>query len=241
MIEKVFGAALGIGGATILGGILGIMLRGAARRFESIMMGLASGIMLAACGGLIGPAAESAGSIFTVGAGMMLGAAFIKAMDRCVPQLGRLMGIDPGGQGGILLMALAVGLHNLPEGMAAGIAFGSGDLTGAMAVASGIILHNIPEGMLVISPMLNAGAGVRRTMLMAAATGLAEIIGTLIGYYAAAFSSAIMPMSLAFAAGTMLYIIGSEMIPRQNLGGSRGTFAMVLGYFIMLAAGGSAA
>ncbi|MBQ5813763.1 MAG: ZIP family metal transporter [Clostridia bacterium] len=239
MIEKVLVAALGIGGATVLGGILGIALRDAARRFEGIMMGLASGIMLAAAAnGLIGPAC---GSLWAAGAGMMLGAAFIKAMDRCVPHLGRLMGIDSGGRGGILLMALAVALHNLPEGMAAGIAFGSGDMTGAMAVTSGIILHNIPEGMLVISPLLNAGVGVRRTMLMATATGLSEIVGTLIGYYAAALSLALMPFALAFAGGTMLYIIGSEMVPRQNLGGSCGTFAMVLGYFIMLAVGGRAA
>jgi ZIP family zinc transporter len=131
---------------------------------------------------------------------------------------------------------MAIAIHNLPEGIAAGVGFGSGDTSGALIIAGGIALQNIPEGMVVIAPMLAAGVSKKRTLLIASLTGLVEVVGTLIGYLAVSISSAILPFALAFAGGTMLYVISDEMIPEtHHNGGERGaTYALLAGFVLML-------
>ena len=99
----------------------------------------------------------------------------------------------------VLLFVLAIAIHNLPEGIAAGVGFGSGNAAQAMLIAGGIALQNIPEGMVIIAPMLAAGMSHRRTFLIAVATGVVEVIGTLLGYFAVTVSTAILPFALAFA------------------------------------------
>ena len=131
---------------------------------------------------------------------------------------------------------LAIAIHNLPEGIAAGVGFGSGDTTRALIIAGGIALQNIPEGMVIIGPMLAAGVSPCKTFIAAMGTGLIEVIGTLIGYLAVSLSTAILPFALAFAGGTMLYVISDEMIPETHAhGAQRGaTYALLVGFCIML-------
>ena len=114
--------------------------------------------------------------------------------------------------------------------------FGSGDTAQAMVIAGGIALQNIPEGMVIIGPMLAAGVTPRRTFLCAMATGLIEVAGTLLGYGAVRIASVILPFALAFAGGTMLYVISDEMIPETHAHGSeRGaTYALLVGFCLML-------
>ena len=97
-------------------------------------------------------------------------------------------------------------------------------------------MQNIPEGMVIIAPMLAAGITPKRTFLIAALTGIVEIIGTLIGYFAVSISTAILPFALAFAGGTMLYVVSDEMIPETHAhGAQRGaTYALLLGFCLML-------
>ncbi|MBR6745095.1 MAG: ZIP family metal transporter, partial [Clostridia bacterium] len=130
----------------------------------------------------------------------------------------------------------AIAIHNLPEGIAAGVGFGAGDVTQALIIAGGIALQNIPEGMVIIGPMLAAGVKPGRTFLLAMLTGVVEVIGTLIGYFAVSLASAILPFALAFAGGTMLYVISDEMIPETHAHGhERGaTYALLVGFCIML-------
>ena len=137
----------------------------------------------------------------------------------------------------MLLFVSAIAIHNLPEGIAAGVGFGSGDTAGALVIAGGIALQNIPEGMVIIAPMLAAGVKPRRTFLIAMLTGLIEVVGTLIGYLAVSIASFILPFALAFAGGTMLYVISDEMIPETHAHGSeRGaTYALLAGFCLMLA------
>lgn len=237
--------ALGIGGATIIGALLGFMFRKIPDKWHDGLMGFAAGVMLsAAMTGLIMPAVEMVpkGRIWVVGIGMFLGALFLDLIDIVMPHLHRLSGVDIEDHKNnekinkVLLFVLAVAIHNLPEGLAAGVAFGGEDITGAFAVAIGIVLQNIPEGMVIISPMLLAGIKPGRTMLLAISTGLVEVLGTLIGYSAAVASAAILPLSLSFAGGTMLYIVGDEMIPDTHSRGNEklATFAMMLGFFVMI-------
>ena len=111
------------------------------------------------------------------------------------------------------LTVFAIALHNLPEGIAAGVGFGNGDDIGAFLIALGIALQNIPEGCIVIPPLIAGGVSPKKAMLFGALTGAIEIVGTFIGYFAVSLSNAILPFALAFAAGTMLYVISCEMIP----------------------------
>ena len=136
----------------------------------------------------------------------------------------------------VLLFVTAIAIHNLPEGIAAGVGFGSGDTTQALIIAGGIALQNIPEGMVIIGPMLATGVSPRKTFVCAMITGLVEVVGTLIGYFAVSVASAILPFALAFAGGTMLYVISDEMIPETHAHGSeRGaTYALLVGFCVML-------
>ena len=130
---------------------------------------------------------------------------------------------------------MAIGIHNLPEGIAAGVGFGTGNAAEAMLIALGIALQNVPEGMVIIGPMLAAGISAGRTFVIALITGLVEVVGTLLGFFAVSLSAAILPFALAFAGGTMLYVISDEMIPETH-GSERGaTYALLAGFCLMLA------
>lgn len=245
-MEIVFLTALGVGGATVLGALLGLVFNKISHRFSDIVLGFAAGVMLAASVlGLILPSMERGGkhAVLITIIGVLAGAACLNIIDRLVPHLHRLAGSDMEKHSEnavrinkIMLFVLAIAIHNLPEGIAAGVGFGVGDNAQALTIAGGIALQNIPEGMAVIAPMLAVGINKRRTFLLAASTGLVEVLGTLIGYYAVSLSYAILPFALAFAGGTMLYVISDEMIPETHAHGNEreATYALLIGFCIML-------
>ena len=235
--------ALGVGGATVIGAILGFAFKNISHKFSDIVLSFAAGVMLAAAViGLILPAVDRGGKwglLITV-AGIFAGAVSLNFIDKLVPHLHKLAGADieehkDSNLGKILLFVMAIAIHNLPEGIAAGVGFGTGDDTGAFIIALGIALQNIPEGMVIIGPMLSAGVKPGRTFLIALGTGIVEVVGTLIGY-AVGIASAILPFALAFAGGTMLYVISDEMIPETHAHGhERGaTYALLVGFCLML-------
>lgn len=236
--------ALGVGGATVLGAIIGFAFKKLSHKFSDIILAFAAGIMLAAAVlGLILPSLEYGGKfgILTTVAGIFAGAVCLNLIDKIVPHLHKLAGADTEahnnqGISKVLLFILAIAIHNLPEGIAAGVSFGAGDDSAALLIAGGIALQNIPEGMVIIAPMLAVGISPRRTFLLAALTGLIEVIGTFLGYFAVSVASAILPFALAFAGGTMLYVISDEMIPETHAHGSeRGaTYALLAGFCVML-------
>ena len=242
----VFLTALGVGGATLIGAILGFIFKKISHKFTDVTLGFAAGVMLAAAVlGLILPSLEGGGKlgvIVTV-AGIFVGALCLNLVDRLVPHMHKLMGTDTEahnneGISKILLFVLAIAIHNLPEGIAAGVGVGAGegDYSQALLIAGGIALQNIPEGMVIIAPMLASGISPKRTFLCAAATGLVEVLGTFIGYFAVNVAQVILPFSLAFAGGTMLYVISDEMIPETHAhGNERGaTYALLVGFCLML-------
>ncbi len=246
-MQLVLLTALGVGGATMFGAVLGFLFKKISHRFSDIVLSLAAGVMLcAAVVGLILPSMAYPGPaplIVTV-AGVFCGALCLNALDRLVPHLHRIAGIDqeshPDGTAKlnkVLLFVVAIAIHNLPEGIAAGVSFGGGDDAHALTIAAGIALQNIPEGMVIIAPMLAAGITPGRTLVCALATGVVEVIGTLLGYFAVSLSSAILPFALAFAGGTMLYVISDEMIPETHAHGAErdATYALLVGFCIMLA------
>ena len=244
-MKMVLLTALGVGGATVFGSVIGFLFKKISHRFSDIILAFAAGVMLAAAVlGLIIPSVEYGGKLgllITV-AGIFTGAVCLNLIDKLVPHMHRLMGVDSeehpanASINKVLLFVLAIAIHNLPEGIAAGVSFGSGNMTDALLIAGGIALQNIPEGMVIIAPMLTAGVSSKRTFLCAMATGLVEVVGTLLGYFAVSIASAILPFALAFAGGTMLYVISDEMIPETHAhGGERGaTYSLLAGFCLML-------
>lgn len=238
--------ALGVGGATVIGALIGFLFKNLSHRFSDIILSFAAGVMLcAAVFGLIMPSLEHGGK-FTVAittVGIFCGAAILNVLDKAVPHLHRLSGVDIESHSEnneklskVLLFVMAIAIHNLPEGIAAGVGFGTGNTAEALTVAGGIALQNIPEGMVIIAPMLAAGMSKKRTLFIALLTGAVEVLGTLAGYFAVSLSAAILPFALAFAGGTMLYVISDEMIPETHAhGGERGaTYALLAGFCVML-------
>ncbi len=236
--------ALGVGAATVLGAGIGFLFQDISHRFSDIVLAFAAGVMLAAAVlGLILPSLDYGGAygvVVTI-AGIFTGALCLNLIDKLVPHLHKMVGSDfephqNANLSKVLLFVAAIAIHNLPEGIAAGVGFGSGDNNQALIIAGGIALQNIPEGMVIIGPMLAAGVTKRKTLICATLTGLVEVIGTLIGYFAVSLSAAILPFALAFAGGTMLYVISDEMIPETHAHGSQrgATYALLAGFCVML-------
>ena len=236
--------ALGVGGATVIGSFLGFIFKKISHKFSDIVLSFAAGVMLAAAVlGLILPSLEHGGKygiVMTV-IGIFAGAACLNLIDKIVPHLHRLMGEEDESHNNanlskVLLFVTAIAIHNLPEGIAAGVGFGSGDTSQALIIAGGIALQNIPEGMVIIGPMLAAGVSAKKTFIAAMLTGVVEVVGTLIGYFAVSLASAILPFALAFAGGTMLYVISDEMIPETHAHGSQrgATYSLLVGFCVML-------
>ena len=232
--------ALGVGGATIFGCIIGFIFKGISHKFSDIVLSFAAGVMLAAAVlGLILPSLEYGGKF-----GIIVGALALSLIDKLVPHLHKLVGAEIEGPkpkntadvDKVLLFVTAIAIHNLPEGIAAGVGFGGGNTAEAFIIAGGIALQNIPEGMVIIGPMLAAGISSKRTFACAVFTGVIEIVGCLIGYLAVTVSQFILPFALAFAGGTMLYVISDEMIPETHSHGSEwgATYALLFGFSLML-------
>lgn len=235
--------ALGVGGATVLGAILGFICKGITHRFSDVVMAFSAGVMLAsAFVALIIPSMELGGKygIITTVSGIFAGALCLNLIDRLVPHMHKFVEVGDTPEAlraqKVMLFVVAIALHNLPEGIAAGVGFGSGDLSSALLIAGGIALQNVPEGMVIIAPMLSVGMKPVKTVLIAFGTGLIEVIGTVIGYFAVTIASFILPFALAFAGGTMLYVISDEIIPDTHADGveNGATYALLLGFCLIL-------
>ena len=259
-MDMVLLTALGVGGATVFGAVLGFIFKKISHKFSDIVLAFAAGIMMAAAilglilpsydygfgvvGGAVGGTGGKLLALGMVFAGIFAGALCLNLIDKLVPHLHKMVGVDIDGHccddksqiNRVLLFVLAIAIHNLPEGIAAGVGFGSGNTGEALLIAGGIALQNIPEGMVIIGPMLAAGIKPKRTFICALATGLVEVVGTLLGYFAVSISTVILPFALAFAGGTMLYVVSDEMIPETHShGAERGaTYSLLIGFCVML-------
>lgn len=245
-MTQVWISASGLCGATILGSLLGFFIKELPHKWNDTVLGYCAGIMLSASVlGLLVPAFETVKdnswlSVGLVVMAVLAGGAFLTLLDFITPHLHAITGLDVeehrnnGRLNRVLLFVLAIALHKLPEGMAAGVSM-SGE-TAEWAVSVGIAIQNIPEGMVVIAPLLLAGVSRMRTFLISSSIALLEVFGVWMGYALGSISIALLPLMLAFAGGSMLYVTSDEMIPETHAHGHQkpATYALLLGFLTLL-------
>ena len=241
-MNYVFLTALGIALCSFFGAVIGFSFKRIPAGVEDAVNGCAAGIMLsAAILGLIVPSVEFSGdkAVYIPTVGMFCGAAFLTLINRAGPYLTKKLGMtgsDTDSNCRAMLFVLAIAIHHFPEGIAAGVSFGTGDISDAVTVVSGIAFQNIPEGMIIIPPLLKNGTSRKRAAVIAVISGLVEVLGVFTGYFAITVSRAILPFALAFAAGTMLYVIVDDIVPQTHMRGSGkiSTYALIAGFCMML-------
>lgn len=232
--------------ATGLGAVPVLFTRQISARANDGMLGFAAGVMLAASMfSLILPAISAgvemtgskvAGGLITA-AGIALGGSLLLIMDRVLPHEHAVQGRHGihAGISRVWLFIFAITLHNLPEGLAVGVAF-AGDGAIGIPVALGIALQNMPEGLAVALAMLTLRYTPRQAALMALATGLVEPVGGALGAGAIAVSSALLPWGLSFAAGAMIFVVSHEIIPETHRNGHEtgATIGLFIGFIAMM-------
>lgn len=239
---------------TALGAAFVFVNKTLSRKLLDAMLGFAAGVMIAASFfSLLLPAidmAEAAGipSWLPAVVGFLAGGAFLFAVDKLLPHLhpglstDQSEGIKTHWQRSVLLV-LAITLHNIPEGLAVGVAFGavgagvpSASLASAIALALGIGLQNFPEGMAVAMPLRGEGVSRRKAFMLGQASGLVEPVAAVLGALAVLSMQSILPYALGFAAGAMIYVVVEELIPESQRGESTdiATLGAMVGFALMM-------
>ena len=254
LIHGVVGGVV-IAAFNLLGASLVFVWRDPSERALDGALGFAAGVMLAASfTSLIIPGIEtySNGNPIPVLVGVALGALFLDRSDVLVPHAHYLVSgrrrteaggadrdlpIDDDRFAGVVLFVLAITLHNMPEGLAVGVGFGSGDLATAIPLMLAIGIQNVPEGLAVSVAAINAGLDRRSYAVFAGIrSGVVEIPLAIFGAYAVGTVSALLPYAMGFAAGAMLFVISDEIVPETHLHGHErvATFGTLTGVVVML-------
>lgn len=247
-------ASLLAGAATVVGALPILRIGRPTEEQQNLLLGFAAGVMLAASFfSLIIPGIEQAREMgagrieasATIVAAVLLGGAVLAHLNTLVPPLDQL-GLGPDGLAEatssasarrVWLFVAAITLHNFPEGMAVGVSFGGGDIAAGTATAIGIGLQNIPEGLAVAGALAGIGYPPGRAVLAALASGLVEPVAGLFGVAVVSAAQILLPWGLGFAAGAMIYVVASQIIPDTHariVGGGRATMAMMAGLGTMM-------
>ncbi len=241
-------------GVTALGAAMVFFFKKINRKVLDGMLGFAAGVMIAASfWSLLNPAIEMAEETSSTPwipavVGFLAGGAFLWAADQLIPHLH--LGFPREEAEGVpttwrrsVLLVLAITLHNIPEGLAVGVAFGAvaadipaASLAGAIALAIGIGIQNFPEGAAVSVPLRREGFSRRKSFMYGQASGIVEPIAGVIGAAAVIMMRPILPYALAFAAGAMIYVVVEELIPESQLEKNTdiATIGTMLGFAVMM-------
>jgi zinc transporter, ZIP family len=234
--------------ATALGAFVGLGLRNISRLTEDSMLGFAAGMMLAASAfSLILPGLDAARTItdsaplaaLTVAFGLALGAILMLGLDRFTPHAHEASGAcGPAAEriNRVWLFVFAITLHNLPEGMAIGVSFAQGDLSVGMPLTTAIAIQDIPEGLAVGFALRAAGVTALRAALIAAASGVMEPLGAILGIGLSSGFAIAYPVGLGLAAGAMIFVVSHEVIPETHRNGHEtpATLGLMAGFGVMM-------
>ncbi|HXV79578.1 MAG TPA: ZIP family metal transporter [Candidatus Binatia bacterium] len=233
-----FLASLAAGLATAVGAFPVLVIKKASDRLLDALLGFAAGVMIAASMfGLLVPSFRLGGVPITL-LGFFFGVVFLDGANMLIPHWHRLRGLE--GPAApirrIWLLLLAIGIHNIPEGLAVGVSFGQEDHTAGLVLAMGIALQNIPEGLAIAFPMIRDGYSRSRAVVYAMLTGLVEPVWGLVGVTLVTVARSLLPIGLAFAAGAMLYVVFQEIIPESHRRGYQreATFSTLFGVLAMV-------
>jgi zinc transporter, ZIP family len=235
-------------GATALGTVPMLVSRPLSDKVLDTLLGFGAGVMLAACGfsliipGLEAAAAQGAGpwkSGFIIGSGILAGAALLLVIDYALPHEHFIKGVEGSKARSIKrawLFVFAICLHNLPEGLAIGVAFGGSDPARATALTAGIAIQDVPEGLVVALALRAVGFGRMLAIGMGVASGMIEPVGAVLGAAVVTVSSVLLPWGLAFAAGAMLFVVSHEIIPESHRKGHErfATAGLMVGFVLMM-------
>ncbi len=246
-------ATLGTWLVTALGAATVVFFRAPSRSVMNVMMGFSAGVMIAASfWSLLQPAierAEHAGALpgwLVATSGFLCGAAFMWASDKAVGMARRrtdpLQGLPGEKLNRVIMLVLSITLHNIPEGLAVGVAFGAlgagaarESVMGAVTIAVGIGLQNFPEGAAVSLPLRKENVSRGRCFFWGQASGAVEPVAGLLGAVMAVFFEKILPFALSFAAGAMILVAVHELIPESRDGGPyRGSLGVIAGFAVMM-------
>jgi ZIP family zinc transporter len=243
-----FGASVAAGMATGVGALPALFVRRLSERLSDALLGFAAGVMLAASFfSLIIPGLRYAeldlgspiAAVLVVIAALLIGAIFLALINAYAPHEHFILG-PSGVEAQVLrriwLFVIAITLHNFPEGLAVGVGFGSGNLERATALAIGIGLQNMPEGLAVAIALISLKYSRLTAVAVAAATGLVEPIGGLLGVTAVAVFAPLLPWGLGFAAGAMIFVVSNEIVPETHRKGHENlaTFGLMIGLAVMM-------
>ncbi|NIS61962.1 MAG: ZIP family metal transporter [Proteobacteria bacterium] len=239
---------------TALGASTVFMTRDMSRKVLDGMLGFAAGVMIAASyWSLLAPAIEMSEGTdipawLPAAVGFLIGGIFLRVIDRILPHLHiglpieEAEGIKTSWQRSTLLV-LAITLHNIPEGLAVGVAFGgvaagfpTATLGGAMALAVGIGIQNFPEGLAVSIPLRREGISRRRSFWYGQLSGMVEPMAGVIGAALVLLSQPILPYAMGFAAGAMIFVVVEEIVPESQYGGNAdlATMGVMVGFAVMM-------
>ncbi|WP_430790796.1 ZIP family metal transporter [Virgibacillus flavescens] len=242
-------------GMTALGAALVFTQKNMNQKFLDSMLGFAGGVMIAASfWSLLAPAIDMAedGPVpvwVPAAVGFMLGGLFLWGVDKILPHLhpGQKIdtaeGINPTTKKRSTLLVLAITLHNIPEGLAVGVAFGavaagfdSASIASAVALAIGIGIQNFPEGVAVSMPLRRDGMSRRKSFMYGQASGLVEPIAAVFGVLAVTFIAPLLPYALSFAAGAMIFVVVEEVVPSSQENGNKdlASLTLMIGFTIMM-------
>ena len=247
IVQSAFLAGAIAAGATMLGTLPALFAKSLSPRVQDTMLGFGAGIMLAAASfSLVLPALGTAqrlgagnwGSGLLVGLSLLVGAALVMALERVLPHehfIKGQEGRDSKRLARTWLFVYAIYLHNLPEGLAIGVAYAA-DASQGLVLATGIAIQDIPEGLVVALALIAAGYGRRHAVLVGVASGLIEPVGAAIGAGVVMASPWLLPCGLGFAAGAMLFVVSHEIIPESHRQGHENfaTTGLMLGFVLMM-------
>lgn len=251
-VKLAFCAALFTWGVTALGASIVFFFKKISPKVMSLMFGFGAGVMIAASMfSLILPGielAENMGQIsyLVVGLGVLLGGLAIFIFDLLIPHIPinkENINIETTSWSRKILLVLAITIHNIPEGLAIGVAFGAvatnipgSTLASAWILALGIGLQNFPEGMAVSVPLRSEGISRRKSFFYGQASGIVEPLSAIIGVILVSLVRQILPFILGFAAGAMIYVVAEELIPsgKTSKKDKYGTIGILIGFIIMM-------
>lgn len=254
-IVQAFFATLFTWGMTALGASVVFATKTFNQRLLDSMLGFAGGVMIAASyWSLLAPAIEMSehnaiGQWFPAALGFLMGGLFLWSIDKILPHLhpntsiSHAEGFNPKRRKRSTLLVLAITLHNIPEGLAVGIAFGAlanggteASLAAALTLALGIGIQNFPEGLAVAMPLRGEGMSRRRSFIFGQFSGMVEPIAAVVGAFAVAFIEPLLPYALSFAAGAMIFVVAEEVIPSSQEKGNKdlASMSLMVGFVIMM-------